>query len=78
MVRDATPKHLGGDGNPTIEINSNYFRGKYVVLFDDIITSGRSMSRMKSLLESAGANVICGLSIGKTKHEYARDPIESF
>ena len=45
------------------------FKDKYVILFDDVITSGRSMENFKRLLEGSGAKVIAGLSIGKTRHE---------
>ena len=37
--------------------------------FDDIITKGNSMLRFKNKLESCGATVIAGVSIGKTHHE---------
>ncbi len=50
-------------------VDSIFFKGKYVLLFDDVITSGRSMERLKQKLESVGAIVIAGLSIGRTKHE---------
>lgn len=62
-------RHLGGTGQALYSVDSSYFNGRYVLLFDDVITSGKSMERFKRLLESAGAIVIGGLSIGKTKHE---------
>lgn len=54
---------------PKVEYEQNFFKDKYVILFDDVITSGASMERCKCLLEASGATVIGGLSIGKTKHE---------
>lgn len=54
---------------PEISLDGSFFKDRYVILFDDVITSGKSMERFKRLLESAGATVIGGLSIGKTKHE---------
>ena len=54
---------------PEVEYEQNFFKDKYVILFDDVITSGASMERCKCLLEASGATVIGGLSIGKTKHE---------
>lgn len=45
------------------------FGGKYVLLFDDVITKGGTMLRYKSLMEKMGATVIGGLTLGKTKHE---------
>lgn len=71
-------RHLGGTNQAKFYVDSNYFKGRYVILFDDVITSGKSMERFKRLLESAGANVIGGLSIGKTKHERKfGNPIDS-
>lgn len=69
IVADATPKHLGGTGNPTLHFDEDFFKDKYVILFDDVITSGRSMIAFKIRLERMGAKVIAGMSIGKTKHE---------
>lgn len=69
ITEDATPKHLGGTGNPTIDIDENFFENKYILLFDDIITKGNSMKKFKFRLENLGAKVIAGFSIGKTKHE---------
>lgn len=69
IVADATPKHLGGTGNPTLHFDEDFFKDKYVILFDDVITSGRSMIAFKIRLERMGAKVIAGISIGKTKHE---------
>lgn len=54
---------------PVVEYDASFFKDKYVILFDDVITSGASMERYKRLLEAAGATVICGLSLGKTRHE---------
>lgn len=68
IVEDATPKHLGGTGNPTLHFDEDFFKDKYVILFDDVITSGRSMIAFKIRLERMGAKVIAGMSIGKTKH----------
>lgn len=69
IVEDARPKHLGGTGNPTLHFDEDFFKDKYVMLFDDVITSGRSMIAFKIRLERMGAKVIAGMSIGKTKHE---------
>ncbi len=69
IIKDATPKHLGGTGIPELNFDKEFFNGKYILLFDDVITKGNSMLRYKQKLESFGATVIAGLSIGKTKHE---------
>lgn len=69
VTSDGEAKHLGGTSSAEFGIDSSYFKDRYVLLFDDVITSGSSMERFKRLLESVGATVIGGLSIGKTKHE---------
>ena len=66
IVTDATPKHLGGTGKPEVSYNEDYFDGRFVILFDDVITSGRSLLRMKQKIESMGATVICAFTVGKT------------
>lgn len=62
-------KHLGGTSDAEFCIDASYFKDRYILLFDDVITSGASMERFKRTLESIGAIVIGGISIGKTKHE---------
>lgn len=69
ILKDAIPKHLGGTGVPTLQFDEDFFKDKKILLFDDIITKGNSMLRFKQKLESLGAIVIAGVSIGKTKHE---------
>lgn len=68
VVQDSLPKHLGGDGHPVIDYDKDFFVNKTVILFDDVITKGNSMLRMKKKVEECGATVIAGLSIGKTFH----------
>ena len=59
-------------------IYDDFFKGRYVLLFDDVITSGSSMERMRILLQAAGATVIAGLSLGRTLHQRAPyNPIET-
>lgn len=70
-------RHLGGTNQAQFSVDANFFKDRYVILFDDVITSGASMERFKRLLETNGAKVIGGLSIGKTKHErQSHNPIE--
>lgn len=65
---DATPKHLGGTGMPDLWFDESFFKGKFILLFDDVITRGNSMMRFKTKMESMGAIVIGGFSIGRTSH----------
>lgn len=69
ITSEAVPRHLGGDGQPSLSFDSAFFKGKYVVLCDDIKTTGASLQRMRERIESLGAEVICSLTIGKTIHE---------
>lgn len=71
VVTECEEKKFGGSGITTnnVSFNENFFKAKCVLLFDDVITKGESMLRFKRKLESLGAVVIAGMSIGKTKHE---------
>lgn len=68
IEKGKTPKHLGGTDSSRYSFDENFFVGRNVVLFDDIITRGTSMINMMNDLAKVKANVICGISIGKTKH----------
>lgn len=70
VVSSSEEKKFGGSGVSTdnVSFDSSFFRGKYVILFDDVITKGESMLRFKRKMESLGATVVGGLSIGKTTH----------
>ena len=65
-AEDSTPKHLGGRGTPVLDIDERFFKGRYVLLFDDLITQGATMSSLACRLESAGAQVIGGITLGRT------------
>lgn len=69
IEQEAIPKRLGGDSKTVLSFNKDFFKGKYVILCDDIKTTGSSLQRMKYNLESIGATVICALTIGITVHE---------
>lgn len=69
VTADGEAKHMGGTNVAKYEIDAEFFKGKNIILFDDVITSGRSMEQLRAKLQNVGANVIGGFSIGKTKHE---------
>lgn len=54
---------------PVVEYDKDYFKGRNVLLFDDVVTKGGTMLRYKEALEREGATVIGGFCLGKTKHE---------
>ena len=68
VVEDGSARHDGGDGSRTVSYDRYFFSGKYVVLFDDVRTSGRSLEQERSTLESYGAKVICAITIAQTTH----------
>ena len=61
-----TPKRMGGHGCVEFDADRSFFAGRFVILFDDIVTSGGTISTTKSRLEQVGARVIGVVSLGKT------------
>lgn len=49
-----------------IRFDQDFFKGKKVLIFDDIVTNGFSYARFACMLESFGAEVIGGYFLGKT------------
>ncbi len=68
VVEDGSARHDGGDGNRTVQYDRCFFNDKYVILFDDVRTSGRSLEMERRHLESMGAKVICAITIAQTKN----------
>ncbi|MDO4171475.1 MAG: ribonucleotide-diphosphate reductase subunit alpha [Prevotellaceae bacterium] len=52
-----------------IEFDSDFFNGKSVVVFDDVITKGLSYAVYASQLESLGANVLGGVFLARTHYK---------
>jgi len=76
IIKDSVASTLGGDGTPELQFDKYFFNGKYILLFDDVTTTGSSIMRYKNVLESMGAFVVGALTIGKTKHDHmGLDPI---
>lgn len=71
VIHERNARHTGGTGLQTefLAFDESFFKDRYVILFDDVITRGDSMCIFRRKMESLGATVIAGLSIGKTKHE---------
>ena len=65
---DGSAKHEGGTGVGEKSYFSSFFRDKYVVLFDDVRTTGNSIERERRTLESFGAKVLCVITIAQTTH----------
>lgn len=73
ITKDRTPNHMGGTDPAEYEFTTSFFRGKRVVMFDDVVTRGHSMQWFKTTLEGFGAIVICCMSIGRTYSDYYGD-----
>ena len=77
IIQDADEaKHMGGTEPAKIEFDKEFFYGKNVILFDDVVTSGRSMFKMKRKLADLGACTIAAISIGKTTHTRPEDAVD--
>jgi len=46
--------------------DEDFFKGKRILVFDDIITRGRSYANLANRLEMFGAEVLGGFFLGKT------------
>lgn len=69
VMKDGEAKRLGGTIRAEYSLDEEYFKDKYILLFDDVITTGGSMERFKNALQNTGARVIAGVSLGRTRHE---------
>lgn len=82
VEHDGEAKHIGGTMKAKYVFDDSFFKGKYILLFDDVITSGSSMEAFKNQMERMNAFVVGGISIGVTKHDRQDwnpiDRLESF
>lgn len=49
-----------------IDFDTDFFNGKKILVFDDVLTMGYSYARFACKLESFGASVLGGMFLGKT------------
>lgn len=68
VIEGGSAKHDGGDGSRYVSYDRSFFFGKYVVLFDDVRTTGHSLEQERRIIEEMGATVICAVTIAQTKH----------
>ena len=73
IIKEKTPKHLGGTDDMVYQLDADYFQGKQVIIFDDLWTTGSSILKMKRLLENLGAKVVCAVTLGKTMYTYNKE-----
>lgn len=53
-----------------VHIDADWFRGRKVLVIDDIYTSGRSSHAFIGAIETAGATVVMSMFLAKTKRFY--------
>lgn len=73
IIKETEPTHLGGTTSVKYACDKDFFNGRRIILFDDVVTRGRSIAKMKAELENVGAQVIAALSIGYTYSDYYGD-----
>lgn len=66
VCSSVTPRRMGGTRMAELEIDGEFFKDSFVLLFDDVVTYGTTASHRKSLIESTGAHCIGIISLGKT------------
>lgn len=73
---DRNAKHNGGESDyDNLSFDSSWFEGKDVLIFDDIVTKGNSICKMREKLEGLGANVIGAITLGQTVYvNKGKDP----
>jgi predicted amidophosphoribosyltransferase len=54
------------EDDEVITVDKDFFQGKKVIIFDDIITKGVASNKFANILIAAGANVLGGLFLAKT------------
>ena len=67
--QDGEAGHIAGktsDPASEFSFSSEYFRGKNVILVDDVVTRGRTLSSTGDRLVNKGAKSVTGLVVAKT------------
>lgn len=65
-----SPAHTVQEDNYQVQIDAEFFKGKKVVIVDDIVSSGRTADNFAKQLEDAGAEVKGGIFFAKTKNVF--------
>lgn len=66
VVRDRQAVHTGGTASCNWRSDADFFRGRLVLVFDDIYTTGRSLEDAAQRLRLVGARVVAAHFIGRT------------
>ena len=79
IIEEAVPRRDGGTGDPVLRFDKTFFKDRYILIFDDITTTGRSVALIKQKMNELGAKTLGALTIGKTIHEHvSEDPISIY
>ena len=62
----STPKHLGGISESYPSFRKDWFKNRRVLLFDDVITTGKTVGEFARLLEAEGAKVFGAVFMART------------
>lgn len=74
------PAHTAQEDNYEVQLDAGFFKGKKVVVVDDIVSSGATADRFALQLEEAGAEVKGGIFFAKTKNVFGEpqpEPVPS-
>jgi ATP-dependent DNA helicase RecQ len=63
---EATKGTVGGDKTKHFSFDSNLYRDKHVILFDDVRTSGTTFKQVLAKIINSGASNVTGLFLAKT------------
>lgn len=66
VYSERTPAHLGGERGCNYAVYRPFFQGRAVLLFDDVLTTGRSLAEAADILKGYGAVPVAACFIGRT------------
>lgn len=67
IVQEKAPKHISGvETEEVLSFDREFFAGKDVIVFDDVVTKGRSMLRFMRKLREVNARPVICCSLGMT------------
>lgn len=64
-----TPNHLANEDNYRVVLDNDFFAGRKVIIFDDLMTTGTTSNRFADMLTDAGAEVAGAMFLALTYHK---------
>lgn len=71
-----TPEHTAQEDAYEVRIDGDFFKGRKVVIIDDVVSSGATADRFAKRLEEVGAVVKGGIFFAKTKNVFGEPQTE--